>query len=40
MKRAYAALRENAGRIGWAVAEGVIGGGIGLLAVTLYLKAR
>ncbi|CAL9366974.1 hypothetical protein [Streptomyces sp. enrichment culture] len=40
VKRACAALRENAGRIGWSIAGGVIGAAIGLLAVTLWLKVQ
>ncbi|MGW2169182.1 hypothetical protein ACWC1C_01465 [Streptomyces sp. NPDC001705] len=40
VKRWRTALRENAGHIGWSIAGGAIGAGIGLMAVTLYLAAR
>lgn len=40
LKRLGTALRDNAGRIGWAVFEGGIGAGVGLLAITLYLRGR
>lgn len=33
-------LRQHKGRIGWAVAEGVIGSAIGVLFISLYLKYR
>jgi hypothetical protein len=40
LKRLWTALQNNAGRIGWAFAEGAIGAGMGVLAVTLYLRSR
>jgi hypothetical protein len=32
--------KESLARLGWAVAEGLIGAGVGLLVVTLYLRGR
>jgi hypothetical protein len=40
IKRWYTALQKRAGEIGWSIAGGVIGAGIGLLFVTLYLRVR
>lgn len=37
LKRLYQALKERRARLAWAVAEGVIGAGIGLGAVSLWL---
>lgn len=40
LKRLWLALRERAGEIVWSITGGVIGAGIGLLFVTLWLRAQ
>ncbi|MFF3363550.1 hypothetical protein [Streptomyces misionensis] len=40
VKRLWTALRSNAGRVGWALAEGAIGALVGLLAAAAYLRYR
>jgi hypothetical protein len=40
IKRAREALKGRASKLAWAVLEGAIGAGVGLLLVTLYLAAR
>lgn len=40
MKRLCGALKERRERLGWAVAEGFIGAGVGLLVATLWLRSR
>lgn len=36
IKRLRMALKKNRARVGWGVAEGLIGAAIGLLAATLW----
>lgn len=40
IKRLCTALRRNRARIGWALAEGAIGAGVGLLVAVLWLRYR
>lgn len=40
MKRWFTAHKGRFKRVGWAVAEGLIGVGIGLMAITLYLRGQ
>lgn len=39
-KRAWSWIWERRGEFAWGVFQGVIGGAIGLLMVTLYLRGR